>query len=143
MKKYLILITFLFFIVLTKAQDEQSLTSVFGRICQTDSIRSSLASINSDSTITFYFKTPDVNTYGIIEYEFEDFTLVFDTGSNLLFAGKAYGSIDQMDFSKKKAEITVRIEGLGDRKKIGKFETSTYSFIQKDFKWLLKSVKYN
>lgn len=137
---------FLFLVISTfqiKAQDEKTLMAVFGRICQTDSIKNALLTFEEDSSAYFYFKTPDVETFGIMEYTFDDFTLVFDTGSNLLFGGKAYGSIDEMKFSKKKADIILRIEGKGDRAKEGKFETVHYSFVQKNYKWLLKGIKYN
>lgn len=141
MKKLL----FLFFSISSislSAQNEQDIFAIFGRICQTDSIQNTLISYDEDSSAVFYFKTPDVDEYGIFEYELGDITISFDTGSNFLFAGKHFANIDIMKISGKKAEIKIRMEGMGDRKNLGKFETAAYSFVMKDNKWLLKNVKY-
>ena len=125
-------------------QNEQDVITLFGRICQTDSIKSALGQTKEgpDSLTVFHFKTPDVNTFGIAEYEYQDFFLNFDTGSNFLFKGIPFGSIQTMDITSKKAFIVVHIEGTGDRLKSGRFEKASYTFANKKDRWMLKGVSY-
>ena len=125
-------------------QDEQTIMSIFGRICQTDSIQNALKlnKEGQDSIYVYNFKTPDVDQFGIAEYEFKGFFINFDTGSNFLFSGTPYGNIEKLEISAKKALVIIQIEGLGDRKKQGKFEKATYSFINKKYRWMLKNIDY-
>jgi len=125
-------------------QDEQTVMTLFGRISQTDSIKTCLRLVKqgTDSSYVFNYKTPDIDKFGISEYEFENFYLNFDTGSNFLFSGTPFGNIEVMEISSKKAFIVIHIDGLGDRKKQGKFEKASYTFVNKKYRWMLKGVKY-
>lgn len=126
-------------------QDEQTVMTLFGRISQTDSIRSCLRQVKpgTDSSYVFHYKTPDIDKFGIAEFEFDNFYLNFDTGSNFLFSGTPFGNIEVMEISAKKAFITIHIDGLGDRAEQGKFEKASYTFINKKYRWMLKGVKYH
>ena len=130
---------------LSFSQDEQTIISIFGRISQTDSIKSCIRMVKSetDSSIVFNYKTPDVNKFGIVEFELEGFFLNFDTGSHFLFSGTPFGNIEIMEIGSKKALIVISIDGLGDRVKQGKFEKASYTFINKKYRWMLKDVKYH
>jgi len=126
-------------------QDEQTVMALFGRISQTDSIKSCLKLVKegTDSSFVYNYKTPDVDQFGIIEFEFEDFYINFDTGSNFLFSGTPFGNIEVMDISAKKAFIVIHIDGLGDRAEQGKFEKASYTFVNKKYRWMLKDIKYH
>lgn len=126
------------------SQDDQTLMTLFGRISQTDSIKSCLRQTKegTDSTYIFNYKTPDIDKFGIIEYEFDNFLLNFNTGSHFLFNGIPFGNIEVLDIAGKRAFIVIHIEGLGDRKENGKFEKASYTFMNKKGRWMLKDVQY-
>ncbi len=142
MKKITTTITVLFLLLGTYAQDDQTFMTLFGKICQHDSIKASVGQLQpgEDSVYIFHFKTPDVNKYGLPEYDFESFIITFDTGSNLMFKGAAYCSVEELKITDKKAFISLLIEGDGDRKKKNQFEKAEFNFQYKKMRWLVKNI---
>ena len=125
------LITFIFFLSvgLTQAQSEDDLAIMLSRVCKIDSVDKALGYIQDGDTITSYnFLTLSFDDMGTPTYDYEDYRLVFDIGSNLLMAGKPYGKINFDSFSSKKAELTIVVSGAGDREKLGKWTSGTFSF---------------
>lgn len=141
--KYLFLLpNLLLFLSTTAQKNDDKLIRMVAKTCQTDSIINALQQVDEDSLVTFNFKTPDAMEFGIGEYDFKTFLLLFDTGSNLLFKGLPYGSLEDISMSNKKATFTIHILGDGDRKSINKFESATYTFLNKKGRWVLSDVKY-
>lgn len=133
----------LLFISASAQKNNDELIRMVAKTCQTDSIINALQQVSEDSSTTFNFKTPDAMEFGIGEYDFKSFLLLFDTGSNLLFKGLPYGSLEDISMSNKKTTFTIHIQGDGDRKSKNKFESATYTFLNKKGRWILSDVKYN
>lgn len=143
MKKLLILLLLLTSIG-SKAQTDEELTFMLARICKIDEIDKTLSDIDEkDSTKKFSFLTLSYEEMGAPVFEFEDFTIVYDVGSNLLMSNKPYGKIAIDNFSSKKAQITITIAGAGDRSKMGLWTKCVFEFKKpKNGKWLLANSEF-
>lgn len=144
MKKLTTLITLIFLVTLSQAQTQNDLATLTARICQTDSIRSTLGVYNEDSIVVFNYQTPNYETYGAPSFEYEKFDLVFDVSSNLLFNAIPFGKIDIIEFGKKSARIVIELAGAGNREAEGKWTFAVYDFVRsKGAPWQLQGVKYH
>lgn len=124
-------------------RSEELLIKLIAKTCQTDSIKNAINKIDDDTNSVYYFKTPDAMTFGIGQYDFKSFLLIFETGSNLLFAGTPYGDLENINIGKKKASFSIHILGDGDRTKKNKFASAEYTFLNKKGRWVLSDVKYH
>ncbi|MCB9189667.1 MAG: hypothetical protein H6598_08470 [Flavobacteriales bacterium] len=138
---------FLFFLVSTisgLSQTENEVVNMTARICQTDSMSKVLQVLDEDSVVTYHMQTPDYETYGASTYEYEDFNLVFDVSSNLLFNSTPFGKINVVKYSKKSCQLVIELAGVGDREKKGLWTFAVYEFTRpKDGKWLLQGINYH
>lgn len=126
------------------AQSENEIVNISARICQTDSVNKVLGVYDEDSTLLFHMQTPDYDTYGASEYEYEKFVLIYDVGTNLLINQVPFGKIDMVDYGKKKCRMVMEIAGAGDREKAGLWTFAVYDFSRpKGGQWLLDGVKYH
>lgn len=143
MKRILIFSILTFTALFSNAQSDNDLATIMARISQTDSVIKVLGVYNEDSLMVFTYLTPDYDTYGATSYEYENFDLVFDVSSNLLFDTRAYGKIDFIDFGKKKARVVIELAKAGDRAKNGLWTFAVYDFEKpKGAPWMLKGIEY-
>lgn len=143
MKKLILTIVILCGAFLSNAQSSNDLATITARICQTDSVIKVLGVYNEDSILVFTYMTPDYDTYGATSYEYENFDLVFDASSNLLFDSRPYGKIDFVEFGKKKARVVIELAKAGDRAKQGLWTFAVYDFEKpKGAQWMLQGIEY-
>ena len=145
MNKFSIIVFFLALVntnLYSQNKDDELLIKLVAKTCQTDSIINTLQQTREDSLTHYYFKTPDAMRFGIGEFDFKEFLISFDTGSNLLFKGIIYGSLENISISNKKASFSIRILGDGKRKEKNRFETAHYQFSNKKGRWVLSEVHY-
>lgn len=126
------------------AQSEGEVINMLARVCKLDSVNKILGSIDEgDSLKNFRFLTLDYETMGVPSYDFDEFRITFDLGSNLLMIGKPYGKLQLGKFSKSKGEITIILASVGDRVNEGKWTYATFGFNKpKNGRWLLNDSKY-
>ncbi|CAG5078041.1 hypothetical protein [Parvicella tangerina] len=143
MKQLILIIALSIQSLFVVAQSSNDIASMTARICQTDSVWSTLGVYNEDSVLVFHIQTPDYESFGAPSYAYEKFDLVFDVSSNLLFNQTPFGKIDLVDVSKKKSTVVIELSGLGDRKNDGLWTYAVYRFRRsKGGPWLLDGVDY-
>ena len=127
------------------AQSEDDLAVMLSRVVKIDSVENTLGYMEEgDSIKSFSFLTLSYDDMGTPTYDYDTHRLVFDVGSNLLMAGKPYGKLNFDSFSKKKAELTLIVSGAGDREKLGKWTSATFTFNNdKNGGWKLSDTKIN
>lgn len=143
MKKLVSLASFFMLFGCYSAQSEGDMARMVARACQTDSLDNVIGTYNKDSLRTYYVQTPDYETYGASSYEYDDFDLIFDISSNLLFNQRPFGKVDFALFKKKKAVLVIEIGGAGDRSEKGLWTYAAYSYVKpKGGLWKLTNVEY-
>jgi hypothetical protein len=142
--KKLFIILFLLTSISSKAQSDEELTFMLARICKIDEIDKTMSYIDEkDSIKKFNFLTLNYEEMGAPVFEFEDFSIVYDVGSNLLMSEKPYGKISIDNFSSKKAQLTITLAGAGDRSKMGLWTKCVFEFKKpKNGKWLLANTEF-
>ncbi len=127
-----------------KAQSDEELTFMLARICKIDEVDKTLGYIDEkDSIKKFNFLTLSYEEMGAPVFEFENFSIVYDVGSNLLMSEKPYGKISIDNFSSKKAQLTITLAGAGDRSKMGLWTKCVFEFKKpKNGKWLLANSEF-
>ncbi len=138
------LLLFLCTAFISKAQTDDEITFMLARICKIEEIDKTLGYIDeNDSTKKFNFLTLSYEEMGAPVFDFEDFSIVYDVGSNLLMSEKPYGKISIDDFSSKKAQLTITLAGAGDRSKMGLWTKCVFEFKKpKNGKWLLANSEF-
>jgi hypothetical protein len=144
MRKIIFLISFVL-IGSCYAQTQRELSEWMSKICTNDSVRETLGVRfpEKDSLTHFHFVTLDVEKYGLSVQEFNDFSIIFETASQLLMLKVPYGRVHILNYDKKNCLLAIEVSGAGDRETLGKWSYVTFAFnLANNERWLVKDVRY-
>jgi hypothetical protein len=128
------------------AQSQREISTWMSRICTNDSVTQTLGVRfpDKDSLLHFHFVSIDVEKYGLSIQEFDQFTITFETASQLLMQKIPYGRVHILNYEKKICQIAIEVSGAGDRESQGKWSYITFTFnLANNERWLIKDIQYH
>jgi hypothetical protein len=144
--KSVILLLSILSVQLFSAQTQREISEWMSKICTNDSVSATLGVRypEKDSLLHFHFVTIDVEKYGLSVQEFNQFTITFETASQLLMLKVPYGRVHIHSYDKKNCQLAIEVSGAGNREALGLWSYVTFTFnLANNERWLIKDIRYH
>jgi hypothetical protein len=144
--KATILVISLLSVQFLMAQTHREISAWMSRICTNDSIVNTLGVRfpEKDTLLHFHFVSIDIEKYGLSVQEFDQFSITFETASQLLMLKVPYGRVHITNYDKKNCHLSIELSGAGDRESQGKWSYVSFTFnLANNERWLVKNIQYH